>query len=253
MGKGLGFNVQVGDEVTLMNIEKKFRIDDESSTNGFAQFISNLSEEQLRLTERIISFAKKELSVELSDYLYLGLTDHINFILKRIQDGINIRNPLLWEIKKSYPKEFEVGKYAKSLIQKQYQITVPEDEAGSIALHIVNAQKTINSINEIVKELDIIQDILRIIRYHFSINLDEDSINFERFFVHVKFFVYRVLNNTQLLGQNEMFYQKAVNEWKDSFDCVCKIAHYLEKAKDSKISDDEKFYMMVHIHRLTQR
>lgn len=253
MGRGLGFNVRVSDVVDPSLVEKTFRIEDKNTTTSFGEFIANLTADQFDLTEKIIDYAKNLIESKLSDYLYLGLTDHIDFIVSRIKSGIVIRNPLIREIKKSYPNEFNVGLYALKLIEKQYEIVLPEDEAASIALHIVNAQKSLNSINSIIKELDIIQDLLRIVKYYFLIELDEDSINFERFFIHLKFFVYRVKNNKQLSNQNNMFYESALKQWKSAFECVNKMVLYLEEVEDVQVSDDEKFYLMVHVQRLCER
>lgn len=253
MGKGLGFDVRANDTVNPSMIEKVFRIEDKNTTSSFGEYIAELTADQLSLTENIITYATSVIDATLSDYLYLGLTDHIDFIVSRIKSGLIIRNPLIWEIKKAYPKEYDVGEYALKIIEKHYNIQLPQDEAASIALHIVNAQKSLNSINYLVKELDIIQDLLRIVRYHFAIDLDEDSINFERFFIHLKFFVYRVKNNKQLSNKDNSFYQTAIVQWENTFDCVSKMVHYLEQVQDVKVSDDEKFYLMVHIHRLSER
>lgn len=253
MGRGLAFSARPNESIDMTNVEKVFRMDQVSSPVQFGQYISNLSEEQMLVTESIITYAKSKIDSELSDYLYLGLTDHIDFVLERIKQGVIIRNPLIWEIKKAYPKEYDVGLHAVKLISNKYGVEIPQDEAGSIALHIVNAQKTVGSLNNLVKELDIIQDIIRIVRYHFSIDMNEDSITFERFFVHTKFFVYRVKNNSQLYEETNMFYTKAVKEWPDSFDCMSKIVQYIEKAEQTHVSEDEKFYLMVHIHRLTKK
>ena len=49
----------------------------------------------------------------------------------------------LWEIKRFYNHEFLIGKEALTIIKKRLDIMLSEDEAASIALHIVNAQRRI--------------------------------------------------------------------------------------------------------------
>lgn len=44
------------------------------------------------------------------------------------------------EIKRFYPKEYKIGKYAVGLIRDKLNIDLIKDEVGFIALHIVNAQ-----------------------------------------------------------------------------------------------------------------
>nr|WP_238121518.1 PRD domain-containing protein [Ligilactobacillus salivarius] len=71
----------------------------------------------------------------------MALSDHIYSALERYNSGVELKNNLLWEIKRFYPKEFTVGKEALDIINKQFGIKLPEDEAGFITMHIVEAQK----------------------------------------------------------------------------------------------------------------
>ncbi len=48
---------------------------------------------------------------------------------------MTIRNVLLWEIKRLYPKEFELGQEARTIIAGRLGVELAEDEAGFIALH----------------------------------------------------------------------------------------------------------------------
>ena len=106
--------------------------------------------------------------------------------------GLNRSNSFLWEIRKSYPKEYKVGLKALDLIKEETEKSLPEDEAGNIALHLINAQVNntykIDNINNVTKK---IKDILNIIKYTYNIQLDENSINYERFVTHLKFFFER--------------------------------------------------------------
>ena len=40
-----------------------------------------------------------------------------------------VHNPLIWEIKKFYPKEFEIGLKALEFIESETGKKLPEDEA----------------------------------------------------------------------------------------------------------------------------
>lgn len=122
------------------------------------------------------------LSVELNDYIYITLTDHISYALKLFDEGLNRPNALIWEIKKFYPKEFEIGLKALDLIQSETNKKLPEDEAGNIALHLINAQtnNSGNKVEDIAHQTKMIQDILNIIKYTYNIALNEKSLNYER-------------------------------------------------------------------------
>lgn len=56
---------------------------------------------------------------------------------------------------------------------------LPQDEAGNIALHLINAQ--VNSeypkAADVAQQMKKIQDILNIVRYTYNVVLDEQSIS----------------------------------------------------------------------------
>lgn len=79
------------------------------------------------------------------------------------------------------------------MIQSRLQISLPEDEAGFIALHIVNAELSGSEVNQVSEMTQTIQAILNIVKYHFNMELDEYSLNFERFVTHLKFGEYLCL------------------------------------------------------------
>ena len=46
----------------------------------------------------------------------------------------------LWEIRRFYSREYQIGQYALQMIRERLQVDLPEDEAGFIALHFINAE-----------------------------------------------------------------------------------------------------------------
>ncbi len=71
------------------------------------------------MTEQIVQLAKTILPSRLSEYIYLTLTDHLSFVFTRHKEGIELKNALLWEIKKFYQTEFEIGLRALEIIEKR--------------------------------------------------------------------------------------------------------------------------------------
>ncbi len=139
MGCGLGFKKKPGDPVDESLVEKVYTAQDAAESNRLVQILEKVPLERIQLTNEIISFAKTSLGKKLNENLYLTLTDHISFALDRAREGLSLRNGLLWEIKRFYNHEYLVGKEALSMIHKRLGVELPEDEAGFIALHLVNA------------------------------------------------------------------------------------------------------------------
>ena len=112
MGKGIGFKAHTGDAIDESRVEKVFRIENEKLSRQFQEILENIPLEHMQLTSDIITYAKKNLNVQLNQSIYITLTDHINFAIQRQVQGIQLKNALLWEIKKCYHQEYLMGKYA---------------------------------------------------------------------------------------------------------------------------------------------
>ena len=134
----------------------------------------------------------------------MTLTDHINFAIDRYKKGINLENALLWEIKRFYPQEYELGEYSIRLIRDRLHVDLPEDEAGFIALHFVNAEYG-TDIRDALHFPNQMKDILAIVTKELGIELDEGTLHYERFITHVKFLLQRVYRKELLPnGENEL-------------------------------------------------
>ena len=252
MGRGVGFKKSVGDEVDENLIEKTFILKQKDASEKFKLLLEDIPTEHVSLCYDIIEYAKNILSVELNDYIYVTLTDHISYALKLFDEGLNRPNALIWEIKKFYPKEFEIGLKALEFIEDETNKRLPEDEAGNIALHLINAQtnNSSNKVEDIAHQTKMIQDILNIIKYTYSIALNEKSLNYERFVTHLRFFFQRLNKNEKMEKEEDDFLLKQVKtKYKKAYECMLKIEKYLEK----ELSDEEKLYLTIHIQRVTQR
>jgi len=252
MGKGIGFKRKAGDEVDAAAIEKVYSITKEWNVNKLTNLLSAIPLEEIQVANDIISFAKVSLGKKLSENLFLMLSNHIHFALARHQEGIQLKNALLWEIKRFYNHEFLIGKEALSMIQSRLQISLPEDEAGFIGLHIVNAELSGSEVNQVSEMTQTIQAILNIVKYHFNMELDEYSLNFERFVTHLKFFVQRVFTDVHLDGDETaglMFMLK--DKYPKEYQCALKIGEYIQKQFGRKLDNDELIYLTIHIKRIT--
>nr|WP_255306823.1 CAT RNA binding domain-containing protein [Gilliamella apicola] len=108
-GRGIGFKKREGDLINTNLIEKQFSLDNKETYPKFEELLSKIPFEVLATSEIIINHAKQCIDGILQDSIYISLTDHIHFAIERHQQGFDIPNGFLWEIKKFYPKEFQIG------------------------------------------------------------------------------------------------------------------------------------------------
>lgn len=252
MGKGLGFNKKIGDMIDESAIEKTYVITQEWSVNKLTQMLSEIPIEHIQVANEIISFARVSLGKKLSDSLFLTLTDHIHYSIERSKEGIVLKNALLWEIKRFYNHEFLIGKEALSIIHQRLGVELPEDEAGFIAFHIVNANLDMKEIAQVAEMTEIIQNILNIVKYHFNIEIDEYSLNYERFVTHLKFFVQRLFSDVRLNDlETVQFMLKIKDQYTKEYACAIKINNYVQNVFNRELEEDELIYLTIHIRRIT--
>ena len=250
MGRGIGFKKKQGEVVPADQISKIFRIKSRTLTEQFKELLANMPLERVRISDEIISHAKDHLKLKLNQSIYVTLTDHINFAIERVSQGIEPQNALLWEIKRFYPQEFQLGIYALELIQDRLGILLPEDEAGFIALHFVNAEYG-TDIRDAVKFPDQMQAIVDIVEHDLGILLDESSLHYERFMTHIKFLIQRIYRKELLSSEDRELSLMMQRKYPREYQCSVKVAEYIMQATGSRLSEEEIMYLSVHIRRVS--
>lgn len=250
MGRGIGFKKKQGEVVPADQISKIFRIKSRTLTEQFKELLANMPLERVRISDEIISHAKDQLKLKLNQSIYVTLTDHINFAIERVSQGIEPQNALLWEIKRFYPQEFQLGIYALELIHDRLGILLPEDEAGFIALHFVNAEYG-TDIRDAVKFPDQMQAIVDIVERDLGILLDESSLHYERFMTHIKFLIQRIYRKELLSSEDRELSLLMQRKYPREYQCSVKVAEYIMQATGSRLSEEEIMYLSVHIRRVT--
>ena len=249
-GCGIGFGKKPNDTIDDSKIEKKFVIQDNNFESKVNKLASEIPEEVFAVSSAIIEYAEKNLNTTLDEYIYISLTDHIYFALKRYKENLPIKNELLYELRRIHKKEYEIGKWAIEYINKTFNVNFLIDEAGFIAMHIINANYR-ESTNKSCLIMNIINKILDIIKNYYSIEFIEDEINFDRLLTHLKFFAKRLIDKTESIDTNNNGLLEIVKvQYKESYDCVKQIKSFIEENYTYKVNDDEVLYLILHINRV---
>ncbi|GAA5108228.1 transcriptional antiterminator LicT [Orbus sasakiae] len=249
MGRGIAFKKKEGDFVDQTLIEKQFSLTNNEILPKFAELLSEIPLSVISVSEIIINQAKSQLDGKLQDSIYISLTDHIHFAIERHKQGFDIPNGFLWEIKKLYNKEFKIGLFALETIKQRLNVILPEDEAGFITFHIINAQLN-DTMPNIVTMTKIMREILNIVKYHFKFEYDEDSLTYQRFVTHLKFFSQRILNNNFVASQDISLYEIVKEKYHQAYLCTKRIDLHLIQQYAHPLTDDESLYLTIHIERL---
>lgn len=253
MGRGLGFGKKIGDDIAQEKIEKTFVL--EGQQQDWQQLYGQLSEDDISLVMSLVNRAEEVLGQTFEMSFYLAFADHLQYAIERTREGLSLKNPLAWEVRKFYPTEYQLGRDALDFIAQKTGVQMDEDEAASLALHFVNAQKDSGLISKNQQITKIVMDILGIVRLNFGANfqLDDQSINYNRFVTHVNYFAQRVVNGL-VQGTNDAFlYEQVQNNYPQAYACTQKIAAYILQTYDFEMSQDEEVYLTIHLQRLTAK
>ena len=249
MGKGIGFQAKSGVVVANEKIEKKFVLSNKDELGKFQEVVEAIPIEHLDVCIDIINYATSVLGKRLGSSIYISLTDHINFALERYKTGIIFDNPLAQEVKSFYRNEYLVGEYAISIVEKTLGITLPADEAASIAMHFVNAEYNMG-MSDTMHITTLIKEIIELIEERLEVDFNDLDATYGRFVAHLKFLAFRVFHEEQIEDQEEEYNNMVIRLYSGAFSVVEEVATYMKKQYNYDMKMDEKVNMTIHLQRI---
>lgn len=249
VGKGIAFGRKRGDVVDSASFEKVFTLDDPTQLSRLERLIKGIPSEYLLIAEDIVSMLRRESDSVIDDNVLIALTDHISMALERKQAGIVCDNPLLFEIKRFYGREFELALKAREIVRGHLDIEISEAEVGFIALHIVNATMKQRA-DHLMLSIKMINGILDTVSETFGLTYDEGSVQYERFLRHLQFFSQRVLDKSIAQSEDTFLFHLGKDQYPDALECTERIGAHIEQEYGCVVSDAEKGYLVYHIANL---
>lgn len=247
-GKGVGFR-KAPYEIELSEIERTYYDVDPH----YVEMISEIPDEIMTIANDIINYARAKIDKEIGSNVVFTLADHIKFCVERFKKGMNISLPILYDIQNLYEKEMDIGEQTLKLIKKRLKVVLPREEAAYIALHIINAEAMSNGVKDKYTDEKIIDDITGIIERNYGIEIKRNGFNYSRFASHMYYLLKRSKENALLNTNNESMYEQIKKEYPNADASVQLVATYLNESIGLNITDEERFYLIVHINRLTSR
>ena len=104
---------------------------DENEAKGLGFELEDLIREMIYLTGK-----KLNEKIICDETLLRGLIQHINPALYRLTMGLEVRNPIINEIKQYYERLYNAASYACRHVFSKYNLTIPANEVGYITMHI---------------------------------------------------------------------------------------------------------------------
>ena len=151
------------------------------------------------------------------------------------------------DIKQFYKTEYKIGIDMLEKINETFNISLPKDEAGFIALHFVNAQEG-NENNDNYKIASIVHNIQEIVKkYYKDIVFDENSFYYQRFLTHLKYFAQRYLHKELKYDNDKKLFDIICKQYKEAYGCVKMIFIMMQENYGYELSEEEMMYLTIHI------
>jgi beta-glucoside operon transcriptional antiterminator len=246
-GKGVGF-IKPPYEIPLEKIEKTFYNVKEEQIN----LINLMPVDILEVSLDIVDYANQKLGNQFESNVVFTLADHISFAIKRQEQNIKLKMPLLQEIEQTYEEECYIGKKALKMIENKIAVKLPKSEAASIAMHLVNYE----ALQKNTEENDygnIVNSCITSLEKILNIKVNKDRFSYNRFVTHLYYLIKRIRNNQMIESQNVQLFQALKEEFPVVLRSALDIKKIIKEQLDRELSDEELIYLMLHINRLCSR
>lgn len=257
MGTGLGFQKKVGNHIDDEKIQKTFELKGDLDSLRVEEMLSEIPEDIIEMSYRILKKSKEKLNKEMNETAFLSFADHLHTAIQRSEKNIQLKNFLLWDIKRFFPKELAIAQEGIRWVNEEMNTNLSEYEAGFLTLHIVNAEID-NSSEDAIKLTQLIEEILTTIKYTLKINFVEQDIYFQRFITHLRFFSERVIRASN--GEHEEdnrveseLFELITTKYKEAYIATKKVVELLANRWNYEVSPDEQVYITIHLARIMDK
>lgn len=245
-GKGIGFPSMPYEIVDLSLISMTFyRID-----SRFYSLIQEIPENVFEVAALLVDKARRTLKCSLNPNLIVGLADHINFAMIRVKKYKKLQMLFSYDVEQLYPKETELGRFAVKLIKNKLYVDLPESEITNIAMHFVNAQEETSHETKGINSELLISETADQIEEFFSIKIDRSGFNYNRFLMHMRYYLKRIKEKKQFMDDNTSIIKAMKEENPKIYECAAMVAEFIGNKLEEKSTEDEILYLMMHINRI---
>lgn len=198
---------------------------------SFYKLLKEIPEEIFEISAIVVKKAQMTLNCNLNPNLLPGLADHINFAIKRMEKFKEMKMLFSYDIEKLYPEETSLGRYAVKLVQKKLSVKLPESEITNIAMHFVNAEEENISEKTVMDVEQLIKEITGIIEMEFKTKIDRKGFNYNRFVIHLRYYLKRIKENKQFSDDNGVLFKAMREKNPEIYECAERISTIISDEK----------------------
>lgn len=246
-GKGIGYDKKKGDwfedtsavELRFISLEGIKQIEQD-------HLLNRLDPEIVESVQKVLEIINVETGNQFDIRNHAGLLDHIQFLIKRLKEGFEIRQPFMHETQILYPKEYAIAEKCVECVRNELGLEIPDDEIGFLTFHIHSGIQSKKEMTPL-KEVKLINKITQHVEKKLDTHFDPKSFDYNRFIIHIKGVLQR-LSSGKTLENNLLteIQNKYIIEYKVAYD----VAKIIEGQCGFPVPEGEIGYIAIHLVKL---
>ena len=248
MGKGIAFGKKPGQRVEPAEDTRIYSLTELTERGNARAIVQGVSPVSLELASAVLDQAEKEFG-KIDRSIVFPMADHLDFAIRRIQNGEQISNPLTDDIRIMFYKEYKVAACIRELLKERLQIDIDEHEIGYIALHVHSAivEENVSQAMEVARA---VRDSISLVENVTGHKIDVMSLSYNRLMNHIRYMVARAVNGEKLkMNINDYMSVK----FPEAFQAAKKICEEMEASLKLPMEDIEVGYLAMHMERMMDR
>ena len=227
MGKGVAFGKKVGQTVPVTAEAKVYSLKEMTERGEAKDILKSVSPLCLEFANEVLNQAEQEFG-KVDRTILFTMADHLDFAIRRIQNGEQISNPLTDDIRVMFYKEYKVASCIQELLHVHSAIV---DENVSQAMEIART----------------VRECISLVEKETGNSIDVMSLGYNRLMNHVRYMVARAIHGEKLkMNLNEYMSVK----FPEAFMAAERICRQMEKSLKLPIPDIEIGYLAMHLERM---
>ena len=248
MGKGVAFGKKVGQTVSVTGDARVYSLKELTDRGEAKEIIKSVSPLCLELANEVLDQAEEEFG-KVDRSILFTMADHLDFAVRRIQNGEQISNPLTDDIRIMFYKEYKVAGCIRDLLKEKLGIRIDEHEIGYIALH-VHAAIVDENVSQAMEIARTVMECICMVEEETGKSIDVMSLSYNRLMNHVRYMVARAIHGEKLkMSLNDYMSVKFPGPYMTAE----KICRKMEKSLKLPIPDIEIGYLAMHLERMMDR
>ncbi len=248
LGKGVGFGRKIAERIEAGPEDTVYSLQQTSERGSAREIARSVNPECLEIAGAVLNEAARVFG-NIDRRILFPMADHLDFAVRRLRNGEEIRNPLNQDIQIMFHSEYKVALSAVPMLRRAFQIEISEDEIGFLALHVHTAIED-EKVSEALQTAQLVRFCISMIEQETGQHIEVMSLRYNRMMNHIRYMVTRILTE-EPLHMNLNDYMR--HTYPSSYTIAAKVCDELGRMMKRPVQEAETGYLAMHIERVIEK